>query len=221
MRRNGSLTMDIRLYGYWRSTASYRVRIALGLKKLEYDAVAIDLRADTQHRGNFRSINPQGLVPALQSGDKVLLQSQAILEWLEESYPEPPLLPAAADDRAIVRAMAAIICCDIHPLNNLRVLTSIRADLDGSEGQVSAWIARWIAAGFEALERHITVYSQGFAFGSSPTLADCCLVPQVYSAERFEVDLAPYPNLVRVADRCRELPAFISAEPANQAEASN
>lgn len=206
------------LHGYWRSGASYRVRIALALKGVAYEQVTHDLRIGAQRQDAYRTLNPQALVPALEVHGIVLTQSPAILEWLEERYPEPPLLPSSAVDRAIVRAMAATVACDIHPLNNLRVLNSVR-DL-GTDGEaVNRWIAGWISDGFAALEVLIGRHGAEFAFGDQPTLADCYLVPQVYSAERFGVDLTPYPRLLAAAEHARALPAFAAAHPERQPDA--
>ena len=207
------------LHGYWRSGTSYRTRIALNLKGVAYEQAAVDLRTGAQRSEAFLALNPQGLVPALKTDDgQVLTQSPAILEWLEEVHPDPPLLPKTAADRAIVRAMAATIACDIHPLNNLRVLKAVRelgAETEGPGG----WAARWIGAGFAALETLIARHGAGFAFGERPTLADCHLVPQVYSAERFGVDLAPYPHLMAAVDTARGHPAFTAAHPDRQPDA--
>ncbi len=207
------------LHGYWRSSAAYRVRIALALKGVAYEQATHDLRTGAQGTADYRSLNPQALVPAIEADGDVLTQSPAILEWLDERYPSPALLPAGAGDRAIVRAMAATIACDIHPLNNLRVLQALRRDFGADEAAVNAWIARWIAEGFAALEIAIGRHGRGFAFGNTPTIADCCLVPQVYSAERFAVDLAPYPHLVAAAESARSLPAFQVAHPDRQPDA--
>ncbi|HEU0044820.1 maleylacetoacetate isomerase [Sphingomonas sp.] len=206
------------LHGYWRSGTSYRTRIALNLKGLAYEQVAVDLRAGDQRGERFRALNPQGMVPALETADGVLTQSPAILEWLEERYPDPPLLPRGANDRAVVRAMAATIACDIHPLNNLRVLKAVRA-LDSVEGADNRWAGRWIGDGFAALEVQIARHGRGFAFGDTPTFADCHLVPQVYSAERFEVDLSPYSRLTAAAEHARAHPAIAAAHPDRQPDA--
>ena len=211
--------MSLVLHGYWRSGTSYRTRIALNLKALDYETRPVDLRAGEQRQGNYLAIAPQGLVPALETPEGVLIQSPAILEWLEETFPEPALLPRGAQDRAEVRAMAAVVGCDIHPLNNLRVLKALKRDLGASDDQLAAWEARWIGDGFAALEGLIRRRGQDFAWGNRPTLADCYLVPQVYSAERFGVDLEPYPLIRTVAERCRSLDAFIKAHPDNQPDA--
>lgn len=207
------------LHGYWRSGTSYRARIALNLKGLSYAQVTHDLRQGEQRDPAYLRLQPQGLVPALDTGDVTLIQSPAILEWLEETYPVPPLLPPDRDSRAIVRAMASVVGCDIHPLNNLRVLNSLRQDLGADTAAVKAWIARWIEAGFSALEMLVSEHGDGFAFGAAPTLADVYLVPQVYSAERFGVDLSPFPRLLAAAAAARALPAFARAEPAAQPDA--
>ena len=210
------------LHEYWRSGTSYRTRIALALKGLAYRTVSHDLRTGAQRAAAFVALNPQGLVPALETdandGGHVLTQSPAILEWLEERYPEPPLLPTGTGDRAIVRAMAATVACDIHPLNNMRVLKAIR-EL-GADGEAEkSWTARWIGDGFAALEIAIARHGGGFAFGDRPTLADCHLVPQAYSADRFGVDLTPYPRLAEAVATARAHPAFVAAHPDNQPDA--
>ncbi|HSZ53430.1 MAG TPA: maleylacetoacetate isomerase [Caulobacteraceae bacterium] len=207
------------LHGYWRSTASYRVRIALNLKGVAHDQHTLDLRQGAQRSDGYLTLNPQGLVPSLEIGGTVLTQSLAILEWLDEVHPTPPLLPSSPAARAVVRAMAGTIASDIHPLNNLRVLNALRGDFAAADAQVQAWIARWIAEGFGALEQQVEQHGGAFAFGDFPTLADCCLVPQIYSAERFAVDLTPFPRLVAVGTRALALPAFAAAHPDRQPDA--
>ena len=211
--------MSLTLHGYWRSTTAYRVRIALAVKGVAYEQVTHDLRTGAQREAEYQALNPQGLVPALETDDAVLTQSPAILEWIDEMYPDPPLLPADANGRATVRAMAATIACDIHPVNNLRILNALRAEFGADEAAVTRWIARWIGDGFAALETLIARHGDGFAFGATPTIADCHLVPQVYSAERFAVDLSPYPHLKSAADRARALLAFAAAHPDRQPDA--
>lgn len=196
--------MSLTLHGYWRSSAAYRVRLALGLKGLSYDSIAHDLRTGAQRAEAYRALQPQGLVPALETSDGVVIQSPAILEWIEERYPDPPLLPGDSAGRAMVRAMAAIVACDIHPINNLRVLTHLREELYADEAAIRRWIGRWVAEGFAALETLIARHGAGYAYGDRPTLADCHILPQVYNAERFAVDLTPFPRLVAAANRLRE-----------------
>lgn len=208
------------LHGYWRSSASYRVRIALGLKRLSFDQVTHDLRASAHKSAGYGAISPQHFVPALETDEgNMLIQSPAILEWLEERYPSPPLLPKDPDERAIVRAMAAVIGCDIHPLNNLRILTHLKTDMNARRDQVDAWIARWIGEGFSALEKMLERHSDTFAFGDVPTLADCYIVPQVYSARRFNVDLSAFPLVQKVSGAAALLPAFDAAHPSAQPDA--
>ena len=187
------------LHGYWRSGTSYRTRIALNLKRVAYTQAPVDLRASAQKSEAYRALNPQGLVPTLETADGPLTQSSAILEWLEERYPEPPLLPSAPGARAIVRAMAMAVACDIHPLNNLRVLKYLKRPLGQDQPAIDSWIGHWIAAGFAALEAMVARHGGRFAFGDSLTLADCHLVPQFYAAERYAVDCSAYPRLVESA----------------------
>ncbi|WP_201532075.1 MULTISPECIES: maleylacetoacetate isomerase [unclassified Psychrobacter] len=211
------------LYGYFRSSTSYRTRIAMNLKQLDYDYVAVNLAKDEQLEAIFQSINPQGLVPVVQVNDLWLYQSPAILEWLEEVYPEHPLLPKDAAGRMQVRALSAMIGCDIHPLNNRRVLQYLRNELSVDEDQVMAWCHRWMIEGFDALEKRLAQdKTHGkFCYGDSPTFADCYLIPQVSSAERFKVDLSAYPNIVAIDAHCRTLKAFADADPMVQPDAPN
>ncbi len=209
----------LKLHDYWRSSAAYRVRIALNLKGLDYQQTGHDLRANEHQSLAYKALNPQGLVPALDIGGHVLTQSPAIIEWLEETCPEPPLLPKSAPDRAAVRAMAALIACDIHPLNNLRVLRELKHELGADEARTKMWATGWIADGFTALDTLIAQHGKGFCFGDTPTLADCYLVPQVFSAQRFNVNLDPYPNIRAVNERCDDHPAFSRAHPRHQPDA--
>ena len=207
------------LHGYWRSGAAYRTRIALNLKGLSYEQRGVDLRTGAQHSEAFRALNPQGLVPALEIGGAALIQSPAILEWLEEAHPAPPLLPADRVDRAHVRAMAALIGCDIHPLNNLRVGKALRETFGADQAAVDAWAARWILPGFAALERLVEAHGDGWCFGAAPTLADCYLIPQVFSARRFNVPLEAFPRLLAIDAAAADHPAFVAARPDNQPDA--
>ena len=210
--------MGLLLHSAWRASAPYRVRIGLNLKGLAYDYAPIDLVANQQGGEAYGAVNAQHLVPALEADGHILTQSLSILEWLEETHPEPPILPKDAFDRQVVRAMCGIIACDIHPLNNLRILKRLAA-LDVPKPAVDAWVHGWIGDGFAALEPMIAKHGAGFAFGATPTLADCVLVPQVYNARRFEVDLSPFPALVAAADAAAEHPAIAAAHPNNQPDA--
>ena len=208
----------LKLYSAWRASAPYRVRIGLHLKGLEYECIPVDLAGSEQHKAPYRAVNPQRLTPTLEADGATLTQSLAILEWLDETHPEPPLLPATPLDRAQVRAMAEIVACDIHPINNLRVLRAL--DAMGVEAQpVQTWARRWIIDGFNVLEKMIAKHGGGWSFGDSPTLADCCLIPQIYNSERFGVDLAPYPAIRAVCEHAAQHPAFIAAHPNKQPDA--
>ena len=202
------------LYTYYRSTSSYRVRIALALKGLAYQALPVNLLQGEQRGAGYRAVNPQGRVPALRNdGGEVLVQSPAIIEYLEEVYPQPALLPANAERRAKVRGVAAIIGCDIHPLHNVSVLNRLRQG-GQDEGQVNDWIAHWISQGLAAVEQLIG--DEGFCFGDTPGLADVYLIPQLYAAERFAVDLGGCPRIQRGAALAAAHPAFAQAHPARQ-----
>jgi maleylpyruvate isomerase len=213
----------MKLYGYFRSSATYRTRIALNFKGLTWEGVPVDLRAPTnaQHSPEFRALNPQGLIPVLTDGPYTLTQSLAIIEYLEETHPEPALLPRPAAERAQVRALALAIACDIHPLNNSRVLNYLRAPLGCDETAVNAWYAHWIAEGFTALEQEARRLSGDgrHLYGTAVTLADVCLVPQMYNAQRFRCDLEPYPTLCAISAHLETLPAFARAAPQAQPDA--
>jgi maleylacetoacetate isomerase len=208
----------MRLYTYFRSSAAYRVRIALNLKGVDYEAVPVNLLKGEQREGPYKAVNPQGRIPALDIGDTILVQSPAILEYLDEVYPEPPLLPAGAVERARVRAIASIVGCDIHPLNNLAVLSYIKHRLGHDQTVVDEWYVHWVRQGFEAIEALIE--PGPFAFGSRPTLADIYLVPQIFNARRFNIPLDPYPKIVAVEAACAALQAFQDAAPARQPDAA-
>ena len=207
------------LYGYSMSSAAYRVRIALALKDIAVTTVTKQLRRGEHRLKDFMHVNPQGFVPALQLDDgQVLTQSLAIIEYLDEVCPQPPLLPSSPADRARVRSMALLIACDIHPLNNMRVLQYLEGPLAHTPSTRDAWYRHWIEAGFAALEEMLgRDASRGrFCYGESPTIADVCLVPQVFNARRFSVDLGPYPRIVAIDAACRELAAFAGAAPERQ-----
>ena len=208
----------MKLYGYFRSSAAFRVRIALNLKKLDYDNAFIHLRRGDQARPEFLGLNPQGLVPALEIDGLRLIQSLPIIEYLDERHPEPPLLPGDAAGRARVRALAAIVACDIHPLNNLRVLRYLHRPLGHDEGAVGTWYNHWIDTGFRAFEGLLAgdARTGAFCHGERPGLADIALVPQVVNAERYRLDLAPYPSIARIFQNCMQLDAFAAAHPERQ-----
>ncbi|ELY22623.1 maleylacetoacetate isomerase [Vreelandella titanicae] len=211
------------LYGYFRSSAAYRVRIALNLKGLDYDQIPVNLVKGEQRGDDHLMRNPQGLVPSLVLDDSsVINQSLAICEYLDEVHPEPALLPINALERARVRALAQSVACEIHPLNNLRVLKYLVRGMGADEAAKLAWYHHWIAQGFTALEATLSnaPSSGDFCHGDTPTLADICLIPQVYNAERFECDLSAYPTIQRIAANCRSLPAFEKAAPEVQPDAS-
>lgn len=209
----------MQLHTYFRSSAAYRVRIALALKGLKWDAAYVHLLRDggQQRQEAYRTLNPQGLVPTLVDGDTAIPQSLAILEYLEETHPTPALLPADPAGRARVRAMALAVVADLHPLNNLRVLNYLRGPLGQGDDAVKAWIAHWTAEGFAALER--MAEGPELCLGGVPTFADICLVPQMFNARRFGVDLTPYPKLVAIDAHCQTLDAFQAAAPGRQGDA--
>ncbi|MBY4597496.1 maleylacetoacetate isomerase [bacterium BD-1] len=212
---------SIRLYSYWRSSAAYRVRIALNLKGMPYETLPVHLARGEQHQAPYSDLNPQELVPVLLHGSRILRQSMAIMEYLDETWPTPPLMPTTARDRQRVRAIAQMIACDIHPLNNLRVLQFFENTWNVPQAERDAWVRHWMQVGFEALEDTLADNpSTGtFCDGEMPTMADCCLVPQVYNAVRFGVDLAPYRTIRRINEACLALEAFEAARPENQPDA--
>ena len=212
----------MKLYSFFRSGTSHRLRIALNLKGLTPEYIPVDLRVDAQAEAPFKAVNPQGLVPAMTLDDgQTLIQSPAIIEWLEERYPEPALLPRDPEARAHVRAMAAIVGCDVHPINNRRILQYLRKSFGANEDAVNAWCGTWIGAGFDAIEALLAQDKArgAFCFGNAPSMADVYLIPQVESARRFNVDLARWPLFGAVDQACGELPAFAQAAPLAQPDA--
>jgi maleylacetoacetate isomerase len=214
----------MKLYTYFRSSAAYRTRIAINLKGVQCETTEVDLRpaASDQVKPEYRAVNPQGLVPALVIEDTTVAQSLAIIEYLDEVYPEPPLLPRSPVDRARVRAMALAVACDMHPLNNLRVLNYLRSPLGHDKDTVDAWYRHWIAVGFSGLEQEARRASRDghYMFGSSVTIADIYIVPQMYNARRFKCDIEPYPTLRSICAHLESLPAFAKAVPEAQAGAA-
>ncbi len=208
------------LHDYWRSSAAYRVRIGLNLKGAAAVSRARDLRLDEQSDVGYRAMVPQGLVPALDTGSGTLTQSVAILEWLDETHGDPPFLPRDPMGRAIVRSMAHIVAMDIHPVNNLRILKALKRDFGAEQPAIDAWVRRWIGEGFAALEVMAARHSGEFLYGDTPGLADICLVPQWYNAERFAVETAAYPLLDAIVARARAVPAFAAASPDVHPDAS-
>ena len=208
----------MKLYNFFRSGTSHRLRIALNLKGLTYEYLPVDLRSEQHLKADYKALNPQGLVPTLLVDGQVLIQSPAIIEWLEERHPDPALLPSDPDARARVRALAAIVGSDIHPLNNRRILESLRHDFQADQAASDRWCATWITQGFDAIEALLAAQPQRgeFCFGDAPTLADVYLVPQVESARRFKVDIARWPRIEGVDDACGRLEAFRKAAPAAQ-----
>lgn len=212
----------MKLYGYFRSSAAFRVRIALNLKGQSTDTEVINLRTGDQSGARYKSINPQGRVPALDIGEAVLIQSLAIIEYLDETHPNPPLLPPDPLGRARVRALADLIACDIHPLNNLVVLTYLKRELKADEAAEKRWYQHWVAEGFAAFEALLagSRATGRFCHGDAPGLADICLVPQVFNAQRYDCPLGGYPTLMRVFAECMKLDAFDRAQPSKQPEAA-
>ncbi|WP_421246396.1 maleylacetoacetate isomerase [Aeromonas sanarellii] len=209
----------LQLFGYWRSSASYRVRIVMQLKGLDYEQHPINLRQGEQREKAYRRINPQGLVPFLVDGEVQVGQSVAIMEYLDETYPAHPLMPSAPEERARVRQIVNMIACDIHPLNNLRVLNYLEEVFRVGKEQEASWYCHWIDETFTALEQLLMTTAGVYSVGNEVTLADCMLVPQVYNARRFNIALDDYPTINRIVANCEQLQAFIKAAPANQPDA--
>ena len=213
--------MNVKLHGFFRSGSSQRLRIALNLKGVTYEYIAVNLRSEEHLSAAYKTLNPQGLVPTLETDGQVLIQSPAIIEWLEERYRAPALLPADSLGRARVRALAAIVGCDIHPVNNRRIVEYLRGPLRCDQGAINAWCATWISAGFDAFEALLAADRDrgDYSVGHAPTLADVYLVPQVKSARRFKVDVSRWPRVSAVDAACSRLDAFRIAAPALQPDA--
>lgn len=213
----------MKLYSYFRSSAAYRVRIALNLKGLDYEYEAVHLLRDggQQLKPEYRAVNPDGIVPALIDDGDVLTQSLAIIEYLEETHPEPPLLPKRPSDRAFVRSVAMQVACEIHPLDNLRVLKYLKHKVKVPDEAKDAWYRHWVETGFASLEKRLAADPRvgALTFGDTPTVADLCIVPQVFNARRFGIDVSPYPTLARIADHACTIDAFARAAPAQQPDA--
>ncbi|MNG90240.1 Maleylpyruvate isomerase [compost metagenome] len=209
----------LQLFGYWRSSASFRVRLVLQLKGLGYEQHPVNLRQGEQKEKAYRRVNPQGLVPFLIDGDVQLGQSVAIMEYLDETYPAYPLMPSAPEERARVRQIVNMIACDTHPLNNLRVLNYLEQELGQSKVVRDIWYRHWIDETFTALEQLLMTTAGVYCVGNEVTLADCMLVPQVYNARRFNMTLDDYPTIARIVANCEQLQAFVKAAPANQPDA--
>lgn len=216
-------TDRLRLYSYWRSSAAYRVRIALNLKELQYEQIAVNLAKEggEQHLPGFKSVNPQELIPVLLHGERVIRQSMAIVEYIEETFDGPRLLPVTARERARARGLAQIVACDVHPLNNMRVQQYLEREFRVPADERELWVQHWIRLGFDTLEELLTTNpSTGeFCEGDAPSLADICLVPQVYNALRFKLPMDPYPTIRRIYDTCLKDPAFDAARPEKQPDA--
>ena len=211
----------MKLHTYFRSSAAFRVRIALNLKKIAYEPAFVHLVKGEHRQPAFAAVNRQALLPVLEDGTNVLNQSLAIIEYLEETHPHPALLPGNAESRARVRSLSLLVACEIHPLNNLRTLTYLRKGLGQTEEQVATWYRHWIADGLAKVEHELAADQRTgkFSHGDSPTMADCCLVPQIFNARRYDNDLSPYPAVMRVFEACMKLDAFDRAQPSRQADA--
>lgn len=211
--------MTLRLHSFWQAAAPFRVRIGLQLKGVAYDYLPVNLAKGEQGEAPYRGLNPQRLTPALEVEDRILTQSLAILEWLDETHAEPPLLPKSPFDRAVVRAMAGVVACDIHPINNRRIVRRL-ADMGIDPAGVTQWTLDWVRDGFDALEPMIAANGAGYAFGDAPTIADCCIVPQAYAATvRYGMDISVWPSLAAAVETALQHPAFQAAHPDRQPDA--
>ncbi len=208
----------MKLYSYFRSSAAYRVRIALNLKKIDHELAIVNLLKSEQLDENYLALNPQGLLPALETDEGVLGQSLAILEWLDETYPHSPLISGSAWRKAQIRNLSFAIACDIHPVNNLRVLKYLSNELNVDDDAKNTWYRHWIEVGFDKIEKMLT--DDDYCIGNEPSLADVCLVPQVFNAIRFNVDMSRYPKIAAIYERCNKLAAFNDAAPQNQPDAN-
>lgn len=208
----------MKLYSYFRSSAAYRVRIALNLKKIDHELVIVNLLKSEQLEEGYLTLNPQGLLPALETDEGVLGQSLAILEWLDETYPQSPLISGSAWQKAQIRNLSFAIACDIHPVNNLRVLKYLSNELKVDDDAKNTWYKHWVEVGFDKIE--ILLGDDDYCIGNKPSLADVCLVPQVYNAIRFNVDMSRYPKITAIYERCNKLAAFNDAAPQNQPDAT-
>lgn len=209
----------MKLYSYYRSSAAYRVRIVLNLKNLEYDLAPINLLNAEQQSEHYKTINPQGFVPALETSQGIITQSSAIIDWINSNYLQPPLLPEDSFQAAQVKSFCNIIACDIHPLNNLRILKYLKNQLQVDDKAKNEWYKKWITEGFTILEAKLSTST--YCFGESPSLADAYLIPQTYNAVRFDTDLSPFPNIQRIYNNCNELDAFLNAHPDHQTDCPN
>jgi maleylacetoacetate isomerase len=212
----------MKLYTFFRSSAAFRMRIALNYKGIAYEPQFVSMPKDEHKSPSYVAVNPQGLVPALDDAGKIFVQSLAMMEYLEETRPQPPLLPQGAEDRAYVRAAAQIVACEMHPLNNLRTLRYIKKSYALDEEGVNAWDRHWIAEGFGGLEAYLAGAKKTgrYCYRDQVTIADCCLVPQVFNAQRYNCELAAYPTVMRIHEACMKLDAFIDAQPSKQPDAA-
>jgi maleylacetoacetate isomerase len=211
----------LKLYTYFRSSAAFRVRIALNLKQLEWQPEVVWLPTGEQAAAGYLAVNPQALVPTLEEDDSRLAQSMAIIEYLDEMHPQPPLLPGGPRDRARIRSLSQLVACDIHPVNNLRILKYLKREMNQPQDAIDRWYRHWCSEGLSAYERQLGDGGAGeFSHGNQATMADICLVPQIFNAQRFEVDMKPFPKTMAIFERCMAIDAFAAAQPSKQPEAA-